>query len=97
MDIAFQVVYGDGHEEFNIWFDQLRSGFGEIHRRSTVSVKRRRDGQFNRVGSLVNPLFVEGETSAHIFIGTECRIGDGEVLHGLVSDPYGIGCEILYG
>ena len=93
VNVAFQVVHRHGDVEFHIGLNEVRTSVREVI--TVLGVKRGGDGEFNWIGSLVNPLFVEGEASAVVGVVAKGSIGEGQIADRCIGDPNGVGCKVL--
>ena len=95
VNIAFQIVDGHGDEQLHVGLNQARSAIGK--QATAWDEQRCGQGEFNRVGSLVYPLLVEGKTATSIRVVAKGSVGKREVFNGCVRHPYGVGGKVLDG
>ena len=95
VNVSFQVVNGHGDEQLHTGLNQAGHTIGK--HTPARDEQRRGQGEFNRIGSLVNPLLVEGETATSIRVVAKGSIGKREVFNGYVRNPHGVGGEVFDG
>ncbi len=93
--VAAEVVHRDRNEEVNVRLNQ--TDLAVVQSLTFFEVQRCRQRQFDGIGALVNPLFVERETTASSVIRAEGSVSQGQVGDRFTGHPNGVRGEIIDG